>query len=292
MIFGFPPLVVILGPTASGKSALGMELAQQFGGELICADSRTVYEGMDIGTAKPTMQDRTKVLHFGLDLIGPNQAYSAAQFKSMAEESIQDIAGRGKVPIVVGGTGLYIDALLFDFDFLPVAQPAERARLNMLSVDQLQTEILEKDLPIPTNENNPRHLMRVIETGGATPSSSKQIRRNTLVIGLQPDMDVLKQRIKERIDTMIVDGLLVEVEHLHKIFGWDAPGMLSTGYKAFRGYVDGNQSLDEAKEMFARNDYQLARRQRTWFKRNKSIHWVDDPRDAVAIVTTFLNKKQ
>ena len=86
MIFGFPPLVVILGPTASGKSALAMELAQQFGGELICADSRTVYEGMDIGTAKPTMQDRTKVLHFGLDLIGPNQAYSAAQFKSMAEE--------------------------------------------------------------------------------------------------------------------------------------------------------------------------------------------------------------
>ena len=284
-------LIVILGPTASGKSALAMDLAQKFSGELICADSRTVYRGMDIGTAKPTAQDRETVTHYGLDLIDPGQSYSAAQFKAMANKAIQDIASKGRLPIIVGGTGLYIDALLFDFDFLPLADPAERKRLSSLSVDELQTEILEKDLPIPANENNPRHLMRVIETGGATPSS-KNIRSNTVIIGLQPDMDTLKQRIVDRVDAMIAAGLLDEVAQLQDAYDWGEPGMLSTGYKAFRGYIMGTETLDEAKEMFVRNDYQLARRQRTWFKRNKSIHWVDDPRDAVAIVTTFLNKKQ
>lgn len=285
------PLIVVVGPTASGKSDLAMKLATQFNGELICADSRTIYKGMDIGTAKPSQHDRQAVPHFGLDLCTPDKPYSAAEFKKLAQNAIEDISGRGKLPIMVGGTGLYVDAVLYDFEFLPPSDPSVRSRLSVLSVDDLQTEILEKDLPLPINESNPRHLIRVIETGGAS-AKNKSLRHNTLVIGLDPGSEALKERIQQRITAMLIAGFTEEVSRLRHDYDWDAPGMLGTGYKAFREYIDGSQTIEQACTQFARNDYQLARRQRTWFKRNKSIQWIHDPRDAVAIVTTFLNKKQ
>lgn len=287
-----PLLVAVVGPTASGKSALAMELAKRFDGELICADSRTVYKYMDIGTAKPSLADQTAVKHYGLDLVEPNESYSAARFQRMAISAVHDITTRGKLPIIVGGTGLYVDSVLFDYHFLPVADISERQRLSVMSVDELHTEILEKDLPIPKNENNPRHLMRVIEARGIISDPSPNIRENTIIIGLQPGMGILKNRIEQRVQGMIDSGYIQETRQLVEKYGWDAPGMQSTGYKAFRDYILGTEDLQAAIDNFIRNDYQLARRQRTWFKRNKSIQWADDPSRAVDIVTTFLNKKQ
>ena len=282
-------LVVIVGPTASGKTALALEIAKRFNGEIICADSRTIYKYMDIGTAKPSKKEQSDIRHFGLDIISPDTAYSAAQFKEMALTAIDDITNRGKLPIMVGGTGLYIDGVLFDYQFIPLTDTSERTRLNKLNVEQLQTEIMEKELPMPANSQNPRHLSRVIETSGAIPKKGK-LRPNTCVIGIQTNLQILKDRITKRVEEMIKQGFIKEVTDLSKRYGWDAPGLQAPGYKAFKDYIEGKMTLDEAKAQFVRNDYLLSRRQRTWFKRNKSIHWVDDKAEAVDIITTYLNK--
>lgn len=283
------PLVVILGPTASGKTALALEIAKRFNGEIICADSRTVYKYMDIGTAKPSKAERSGIRHYGLDLINPDKSYSAAQFKKMALTAIDDISGRGNLPIMVGGTGLYIDGVLFDYQFLPLTDPVERTRLNKLSVEQLQSEIIRKDLLMPANKQNPRHLTRAIETNGAVPIKGK-LRPNTCVIGIQSDLSTLKNRIIKRVDEMLQNGFIKEVNNLSKRYDWDAPGLQAPGYKAFRGYLENKMDLNAAKAQFAHNDYLLARRQRTWFKRNKSIQWVNNKAEAVEIITTYLNK--
>ena len=193
------------------------------------------------------------------------------------------------MPIVVGGTGLYIDGVLFDYQFLPLSDPGERKRLNNLSVEQLQAEIIEKELLMPANSQNPRHLTRAIETNGAIPKKGKP-RPNTCVIGIQTDLQILKDRITKRMEEMIKQGFIKEVTDLSKQYGWDAQGLQAPGYKAFRDFVEGKKTLDEAKAQFVRNDYLLAKRQRTWFKRNKSIQWVNNKAEAVDIITTHLNK--
>ena len=285
------PLVVIIGPTASGKSALAMDIAQKYNGELVCADSRTIYKGMNIGTAKPSHEDQEMVSHHCLDLVEPNKSFSVAHFKEIATEAINGLSARGKLPILVGGTGLYVDAVIFDFQFLPPADPTERARLNKMTVEQLQAEIIAKGLDMPTNSKNPRHLARTIEVNGIQ-STKGDLRPNTLIIGLNPGLDVLKGRIQKRVDAMIEEGFIEETKHLAEKYGWDSPGLLAPGYKAFKEYIENKISLDEAKQRFVRNDYLLARRQLTWFKRNKSIQWIDHPIKSVEILTTFLNKKQ
>ncbi len=254
------PLVVIVGPTASGKSALAMEIAEKFDGEIICADSRTIYKYMDIGTAKPTEVDQKAVPHHLIDIIEPSEVFSAAKFKQLALEVIEDIASRGKLPILVGGTGLYIDALLFDYQF--AAEGAQRDPIN------------------------PRHVHKAEE------QIRHELRPNTLVVGLNPELEILKERITQRVDMMIEQGFIEEVKTVSNRYGWQAPALLAPGYKAFRSYIENKISLDEAKAEFVRNDYLLARRQRTWFKRNKSIHWLENREDYVAFVTTLLNKKQ
>jgi len=283
------PLVVILGATASGKTTLAMEVAKRFNGEIICADSRTIYKQMDIGTAKPTKKEQSEVRHYGLDVITPDKSYSAAQFKQLALGAMGDINSRGKLPIMVGGTGLYIDGVLFDYQFLPLSDPYERKRLNKLSVERLQAEIIKKGLPIPENSQNPRHLSRTLETNGVIPKKGK-LRPNTCIIGIQTDLKNLKNRITKRVEKMLKEGFIKEVSELSRQYGWDAPGLQAPGYKAFKGYFEGKIKLDEAKVQFARNDYLLARRQRTWFKRNKSIQWVNNKAKAVDIITTYLNK--
>lgn len=283
------PLVVIVGPTASGKSALALEVAKKYSGEIICADSRTIYKGMDIGTAKPSTRDQELIRHHCLDLIKPNESFSAARFKRLALEAIEEISERGKLAIMAGGTGLYVDSVIFDYKFLPVADNKERQRLNKMTVEQLQDEIVAKNLDMPFNSTNPRHLARTIETNGGRPIK-EDIRSNTVVIGLRPDLDVVKKRIQGRVDSMIEQGFVEEVIQLSERYGWDAPGLLAPGYKAFRGYIENKISLEEAKYEFVRNDYLLARRQLTWFRRNKSIQWLSDPIKYVEIITTFLNK--
>jgi tRNA dimethylallyltransferase len=249
-----------VGPTASGKTALAIEMAQKFDGEIICADSRTVYKSMDIGTAKPTNVERELVPHHLLDVVEPDEPFTVADFKKLANESIDDICRRGKLPIMVGGSGLYIDAVLFDYGFASKGAKHD-----------------------PTN---PRHLDK------SEPQIRHGMRDNTLLVGLNPDLEVIKQRITDRVDEMLSQGFEDEVGYLYSKYGDGTKALQAPGYRAFRDYIENKISLDEAKAQFIRNDYLLARRQRTWFKRNKSIHWLDNREEYVDILTTFLNKKQ
>lgn len=253
------PLVVIVGPTASGKTALGIELARQFNGEIICADSRTVYKHMDIGTAKPTAVERRTAPHHVLDVVEPDQAFTVVDFKRLAEQSLAEVTERGHVPIMVGGSGLYVDAVLFNYSFLPEGATRDSA--------------------------NPRHAHQ------DSPHTKQPLRENTIVLGLDVPREILRQRIEVRTEVMIKEGLVREVRWLLEHYP-GARALHAPGYTAMTAYVQGQISLEEATRQFVRNDYQLARRQVTWFRRNKSIQWVSDPSRAVELVTTFLNKRQ
>lgn len=250
------PLVVVVGETASGKTALAIELAQKFNGEIICADSRTVYRGMDIGTAKPSNEEQAAVPHHLLDIRDPDETYNVADFQQDAFAAIDDISARGKLPILVGGSGLYIDSVIYNYSFAPGGR---------------------------RDTDNPRHL------AAGESSQDKKLRDNTLIIGMQRDPEDLEARITKRVDGMIEAGLVEEVKNLVAQYGHDSPALSGICYQIFADYLDGQLTLDEAKQKFVRGDMLLARKQRTWFRRNKSIQWLDDPSKAVAITTTFLN---
>jgi tRNA dimethylallyltransferase len=285
-----PPLVVIVGETASGKSALAMELAQKFDGEIICADSWTVYKGFDIGTAKPTAEEQAAVPHHLLDEADPAKGFSAAEFQKLALNTIQSIVLKGKLPIMVGGTGLYIDSVLYDYSFLPPSDPQLRRELNAMSLEQVLERAEELGLDTTGIDlRNKRRVIRLIENNGVRPTK-KPMREHTLVIGLKRSREELQERITARIDAMVEQGLVDEVRRLGERYGWECEPMRAPGYRALADYVRGEISLETAKERFKRNDLQLAKKQRTWFKRNSSIQWVNDRSNAVEIVTTFLNK--
>lgn len=291
-LYGFQPLIVVVGETASGKSALALHLAQRFDGEILCSDSRTVYQGTDIGTAKPSLLDQLNVSHFGLNLLPPSQAFTVANFKVYADGIIEDIISRGKVPIMVGGSGLYIDAVIYDYQFGPIADSKLRQELNMMTVQQLQEYLQVHGLGLPANNRNPRHLIRAIETNGQTAQRSA-LRPHTLLLGLQVERRELLQRISQRVETMIAAGLVDETKLLADQYGWEIEAMRSTSYQALKGYLEHTKSLDQAKADFIQNDMRLAKKQRSWFKRNKSIHWLaseDKLTEAVDYATTFLSK--
>lgn len=286
------PLIVILGETASGKSALALELAKQFDGEIICADSRTIYKGMDIGTAKPTAVERLRVPHHLLDMVDPSERFSAAQFKTLALQAIDDISSRGKVPFLVGGTGLYIDAVLFDFQFRASLDPDLRAEFELQSIDKLQAEVVKRGYMMPENKGNKRYLVRTLETGGVTPERS-ELRANTLVLGKSIGREELEQRIVGRVDSMVAAGFVDEIRRLVEHYGETAAGLNAPGYKAFIPYLRGERTLEQAQAQFVINDLHLAKRQRTWFRRKiyqNVIQYVANRSEAVDILTTFLNK--
>lgn len=286
------PLVAIVGQTASGKSTLAIELAERYGGEIICADSRTVYRGMDIGTAKPTSEERVHVPHHLLDVVAPDQPFSVARFKQEALTAIANIAGRGKLPIMVGGTGLYVDSVLYDYHFRRPADPVERERLNAMNVEALQGLLRQQGIPLPSNERNPRHLVRAVETGGQIARQSL-MRPNTLVMGISLERQDITARIETRVAQMFTDGLELEVRRLAEKYGWEAPGMQAIGYHEWRAYFEGQQNLHETHDLILKNTLQYAKRQRTWFKRNNSIQWFTNREDAtekVVEITSKLNK--
>jgi tRNA dimethylallyltransferase len=287
-----PKLLVIVGETASGKTELALRLARQFNGEIICADSWTVRRDMDIGTAKPTPEERALVPHHLLDVVEPDEDFTAAVFKKLAQTAIKDIAARGRLPIMVGGTGLYIDSVLYDFGFLSAGDRGDRAELNNLSVEELLRKIRGLNLPTDTVDiRNKRRLIRLIETNGATPTRQK-LRPNTLIIGLNPDRETLNRRIVNRVDAMLSAGLEAEVQRLGDCYGWDCEGLKGVGYAQWRDYFKGTQTLLETRQKVIKANLDLAKRQRTWFKCEKSIRWFPTPvnwTNIVDSVTTFLN---
>lgn len=266
------PLVAIVGETGTGKTALALALAQKYGGEIIAADSRTVYKTMDIGTAKPTAAERSLVRHHGLDMMMPDQAFSAYDFQQFANSAIARIDARGHVPFLVGGTGLYVDAVLYGFQFRPKPSTAQRQSLQQLSVETLRANVLAAGMQLPSNESNRRHLIRLLESG-PPPRQAYRLRANTLVLGITMSREDLEARITRRVDAMVADGLLDEVGKLLENYG-EVEALKAPGYRAFGLYLSGAITFEEAKRRFIRSDMLLAKRQRTWFRRNPSIHWL------------------
>jgi tRNA dimethylallyltransferase len=284
-----PELLAIVGPTASGKSDLALRIAQEFNGEIIAADSRTIYKGMDIGTAKPSKVEQKLIPHWGLDLINPGESYSAFQFKKYAEAKISDIKKRGKLPILVGGTGLYVDSVLFDFGFVETKDSEQRNKLEELSVDQLQKLIKDRKYLMPENKNNRRYLIRTIERQGKT-GSNRSIKDNTAVIGLNPLAESLKERIYARSKRYFEQGLLKETKELIKKYGKEnVQKTHGIAYIASLKFLENEIDGEEALELIQKQEWQYARRQRTWFRRNKFIRWFDSPTQAYKEIVRILN---
>ena len=282
------PLVVIAGQTASGKSDLAMKIAEKYNGEIICADSRTVYKGMDKGTAKPSRADREAIRHHLVDIIAPDEAYSASDFKKDALHSMGDIYSRGKLPIIVGGTGLYIYSLVYDFDFGRPPNPDIRRRLQEDDLRSLQEKVRRLGLnKEQINFSNRRHLIRAIENKGLV-RSKKQIRKDTLMLGIQIEKEELKQRIRQRNEKMIRAGLESEVKNLLNKYSWDNPGLNAIAYKEWREYFSGELEIDDVKENMFKDNWQYARRQKIWFKRDPNIHWSTSVDDLIRQVDQFL----
>lgn len=270
-----PPLVVIVGPTASGKTALAVELAKRYHGEIICADSRTVYTGMDVGTAKPTADEQAVVPHWGLDLVEPGERFTAADFKQYALATMSDIRARGYVPFLVGGTGLYVDAVLFDYQFGADARPEVRAQLEALTTEQLQEYCINHNVELPENPQNKRYLIRAIEQGGINHKRNTVLLPNTIVVVIATDTTILRQRINARAEQLFANGVVEEAKTLGKKYGWESEAMTGNVYPIMHSYLEGKLTLDEAKQVSATRDWQLAKRQLTWLRRNPHIKWLE-----------------
>lgn len=270
-----PPLVVIVGPTASGKTALAVELAQKFDGEIICADSRTVYKGMDIGTAKPTHEERSRVPHWGLDLVEPGERFTASDFQVYANQKIQEIRARRKVPFLVGGTGLYIDALLFDYQFGADADPDVRSKLEELSISELYKYCSDNNVTIPENSKNKRYVIRAIEQNGINNRRSDTPVANSIIVGITTNSTILRSRIEHRAEQLFANGMVNEAKILGKKYGWKSEAMTGNIYPLVHQYLEGTISSDELVEKFIVSDWRLAKRQITWLKRNSHIKWMD-----------------
>jgi tRNA dimethylallyltransferase len=285
-----PKFITILGPTASGKTDLALSLAEAFEGEIVCADSRTIYTGMDIGTAKPTAAERARVPHHLLDVVEPGQTLTVAAFKRLAEAAIADIWARGRVPFLVGGSGLYLDAVLFDYQFAPQANPAARARLEALTTTQLQQLLATKDPAAYQTIDlaNRRRVVRAIETAGQATGRRARVRPDTLVLGLSLNKEVIQKRIAKRAEFMLSKGLLAEVKRLGETYGWHSEAMSGVAYRAFKDVVLGTKTVEQATNELVRGDLRLVKKQLTWFKRNQAITWLDDPAKAASLVRQFL----
>lgn len=269
------PLIVIVGPTASGKTSLAINLAEIYGGEIICADSRTVYKDMDIGTAKPSYEDCQRVPHWGIDLIYPYEYFSAAEFKQYALKKIEDIRSRNKIPFLVGGTGLYIDAIVFDYKFGNKSDVKKRTLLEKLNIEELWKYCRKNNIELPDNYNNKRYVIRCIEQGGINNNRKVEINNNTIVVGISTDRDNLRKRIKDRIEQFFDNNVVEEARILGRIYGWDNRAMSGNIYPILHKYIDNEINIEEAKVEIFYRDWHLAKRQMTWFRRNKNIEWLE-----------------
>jgi tRNA dimethylallyltransferase len=267
------PLIVIVGPTASGKTSLAIQIAKQFGGEIICADSRTIYKGMDIGTAKPSAVEQAGVPHWGLDLVRPDERFSVADFKKYAEDMIVEIRSRGNLPMLVGGTGLYVDSVIFDYQFGDMADVARREELNNMTLEQLHEYCHKNNILLPENMQNKRYVIRNIERNGINDSRRIEPIDNTIIVGIATVRDVLRSRIVLRIEQLFDDGVVDEAKKLGEMYGWGGEAFKGDVYPLVHQYLLNELTLDEAKAKLATTDWRLAKRQMTWFKRNRYITW-------------------
>lgn len=271
-----PKLLVIVGPTASGKTDLALFLAKNFNGELVSADSRMIYKGMDIGTNKP------KEFHHMVDIVSPDDDFNVALYKEAALKKIMDITERGKLPILVGGTGLYVRSIVENLHFPAIkADKKLRQKLEKKTEKELweMYKKLDKEGAEKIDRNNKRRLVRAIEVSLLSKEPFFKERKgeqlfDVLQIGIKVGKNELKERIDRRVDLMFKQGLEKEVKKLSKKYGFDIPPMQTIGYREWQDYSKGLISKEEVKEKIKANTLKFAKRQMTWFKKDKSIKWI------------------
>lgn len=282
------PLIVIVGPTASGKTELAIRLAKKYGGEIICADSRTVYKGLDIGTAKPSEAQQAEVVHHLLDVVQPDEVFTAADFQARCVYCIQRIHVGNKIPFLVGGSGLYVDSVVYSYNFNQQSDPLERNELEIMRVDELQINCIKNNVELPHNNKNKRYLIRALQQGGINQSRSKTPLLGSIVVGISTENKVLKARIADRASDQFIDTAITEAMYVATTYGWDSPAMTGNIYKLIRRYIAGEFSKQDLKQKFITADWQLVRKQRTWFTRNPDIHWASLT-DAEQLISAHLD---
>ncbi len=277
-------IICVVGATASGKTALGVELAKRLGGEIISADSMQVYMGMPVATAAASVEEQQGIPHHLLEFLNPEESFSVADFVKLAKEKAFEINARGKVPIVVGGTGLFIDSLVNNISFADVSVDEElRQRLSERSTEELYSELLSVDFEAAGNihKNNRKRVIRALELyyGGTTKTLQNKNSHNeeppfeALYIGINyENRETLYNRINKRVDNMLASGLVSEAEKMLSKAGKTSKQAI--GHKELAPYIKGEIALEEAVENLKRETRRYAKRQLTWFRKNESIYWL------------------
>lgn len=293
-----PKVLAIVGPTASGKSSLAVMIAKKYEGEVISADSRQVYRGLDIGTEKITKEEMAGIPHHLINVCDPHETFTVEIFKRQAAEAIADIFERGKLPIIVGGTGWYVDALLYDVDIPSVPPNTElRDMLEAKTVEELFLLLETKDPERAStiDRHNKRRLVRALEIAEALGSvpllNEKNMAYDALIIGIETEDGVLKKRIETRLDQTLDRGLIDETRKLHESgITWERMGEFGLEYNIAGRFLRGEINEKTMRERMRHELWQYVKRQRTWFKRNKDIEWFDpgEAEKIFAVIDTFI----
>ncbi len=297
-------VIVICGPTASGKTTTGIVLAKKINGEIISADSMQIYKEMNIGTAKPSEEEKQGIKHYLLDFIQPNERYSVAQFKLDAKKAIKEIISKGKVPIIVGGTGLYIDSLIYEINYNNINIDEEyRNKLEEIVKEQGLDILYKKAIEIDpvamekVSKNDKKRIMRVLEifhsTGKTKTEQEAESRKNPIefdykVFAINWDRQVLYDRINKRVDIMIEQGLIQEVQDIFNKYDFFPTAMQGLGYKEVVDYLNGLYTKEEMIEKLKMETRRYAKRQLTWFRKNKETIWIDGANDVESNVDFIL----
>lgn len=298
-----PKVVVIVGPTASGKTAVSIELAKKINGEIISADSMQIYKYMDIGTAKPTLDEMQGIKHYMLDVVMPDETFNVAKYKSMAESAIEEILKKGKVPIIVGGTGLYINTLVDGIEFADVPGDEEYRneliekgyREGAMSIYK-ELEKVDSESAKKIDPNNIRRVARALEiykVTGKTKTqldieSRKGVKYDYRLFGMEWDRETLYNRIDLRVDKMIEAGLIDEVRNVTEKFKISNTAVQGLGYKEVIEFLNGNISYEEMIEKLKLETRHYAKRQLTWFRRDKRIKWIKPDENATCVIINEL----
>lgn len=306
-------ILAVAGATASGKSSLAIELAKRLDGEIVCCDSMQVYKRMDIGTAKPTPEERSQAVHHMVDVAEPWENYSCAEYIREASKVIEDVSARGKLPIICGGTGLYLDALLRGSDFSEGSSPDESVRRELFEFakthgnEALYAELvrIDPESAAATHPNNVKRVVRALEiyrTGGVKKSELDRLSRqvpekyDATVIALRyNDREILRERIYRRVDEMIASGLEAETRALLEegVFERNSTAAQAIGYKEFLGYFRGEQSFEECAELLKIATRKYAKRQLTWFGGKEYVKWIDaDGEDGMKSFKEIVNSAE
>lgn len=290
-----PKVIVICGPTASGKTALSIELAKQIDGEIISCDSMQIYKDMNIGTAKPDEEEKQGIKHYLMDFVSPDERYSVADFKRDATRAIKEILNKGKMPIIVGGTGLYVDSMIYGIEYNEIDVDEKyrkqlEERINKEGLEILYQEAKKID-PIAIEKishNDKKRIMRILEiykaTGKTKTEQEKESRKNEVefdykVFAINMDREKLYERINKRVDIMIDKGLIEEVKSLKSKYNKFPTAMQGLGYKEVVKYLEKEYDMETMVDIIKQETRRYAKRQLTWFRKNKQTVWLDGLND-------------